>query len=173
MSDTQTTRLYPGAVYELKAINAMHDAMMDSLVFIHRPLPARRVFASYWRVLDIDGFREARNRMIQFYWPTKMADAAELAMYQTAGYKPPTVEPEALSPYQLPRVTEDMRLSCCGGHYPEHETACGEYLTREQLIEAREILMKNERPFVAQDRLSPYRRDTIYPSDTADPPTKP
>ena len=66
----QTGRIFPGAVYDQTLISAMHNNMVDALLFNLRPLPARRRFASYWRVLNVDGFRESIERQRLFWWPT-------------------------------------------------------------------------------------------------------
>jgi hypothetical protein len=111
----QIVRLYPGAVYDQSMITAMHNDMVDSLMFSAlQRLPARKLFASYWRVLHIDGFAEARNRTIQFYWPTKLVRIEDLTMY----YAPESsckafIAQDTLSPYR------DRDCVCDRGYDPQ------------------------------------------------------
>ena len=49
-------------VYDQKAINALANLTLDPIVTSMRPLPARRIFASYWRVLHVDGFKATYER---------------------------------------------------------------------------------------------------------------
>lgn len=62
----------PTVAYEQKVMTNLVNLMLDATLLDMRPLPARRVFASHWRVLHIDGFKEMQERTRQlFWWPTQ------------------------------------------------------------------------------------------------------
>jgi hypothetical protein len=101
---SEQPRIFPGAVYDQKVMNDLVNLMFDTTLLSLRPLPARRIFASYWRVLHIDGFAEAYNRAIQFFSPSLMDILDE--WYIDAGYKP-IMASDALSPYNAWPKTVD------------------------------------------------------------------
>lgn len=98
-----------------------HDDIVDAMRF--RPLPAKRVFASCWRVLNVDGFKEAREAARQLWWPTQYVSAEDLAhVYGEPAAAKPFVAPDAVSPYF--KAWSGYRCGGCGDVIPNHGALC-------------------------------------------------